>query len=183
MISRHRQVLKITFSQGRRKSLEGERQHASGLYIGLMLTCGSEIQDDSYLHAFRIFRDKDSGGVRFEATPRRGPMRTIPIWTAFVTQYIGNRTWMKRVGSSTVQFRELHPYMFCEGYRVPKGNSGRYQLTFTTPQGLYLLHIRRHIADGHRRKILHGSFPSNQDEMTEINKRYSMTTYARLPFT
>jgi len=43
---------------------------------------------------------------------------------------------MKRVGNSTIQFRELHPYMFCEGYRVPKGNSGRYQLTFTTPQGL-----------------------------------------------
>jgi hypothetical protein len=96
----------------------------------------SEIQDDKFLHAFRIFRDKDSGGVRFEATPRRGRMKTIPIWTAFVTQYIRRKSWMKRIGNSTVAFRELHPYVFCEGYRVPKGPSGRYQLTFTTAQGM-----------------------------------------------
>ncbi|KAF2644655.1 hypothetical protein P280DRAFT_514124 [Massarina eburnea CBS 473.64] len=93
---------------------------------------GGEIQDDRYLHAFRIFRDRDSGCVRFEATPRRGPLKTTPIWTAFVTQYIGQRNWMKRVGPCTVQFRELHPYMFCEGYRLRKGPTGKYLLTFTT---------------------------------------------------
>ncbi|KAK7180285.1 hypothetical protein PSPO01_13701 [Paraphaeosphaeria sporulosa] len=96
---------------------------------------GGEIQDDTYAyrHALRIFRDKDSGCVRFEATPRRGPLKTIPIWTAFVTQYVGHRGWMKRVGAQTVSFRELHPYMFTDGYKLPKGSSGRYQLTFTTP--------------------------------------------------
>jgi hypothetical protein len=75
-------------------------------------------------------------------------MKTIPIWTAFVTKYIGRQSWMKRVGSSTIQFRELHPYMFCEGYRVPKGASGRYQLTFTTPQGWFPLPtFRKLVAD------------------------------------
>ncbi|KAF1996898.1 hypothetical protein P154DRAFT_442255, partial [Amniculicola lignicola CBS 123094] len=97
----------------------------------------SEIQDDNYLHVFRIFRDRDSGGVRFEATARRGPMKTIPIWTAFVTQYIGQKNWMKRVGSNTVQLRELHPYVFCGGYRPPRGSTGRYQLTFTSPEGTF----------------------------------------------
>ncbi|OCK83881.1 hypothetical protein K432DRAFT_379096 [Lepidopterella palustris CBS 459.81] len=92
---------------------------------------GGEIQDDNYLHAFRIFRDKDSGCVRFETTARRGAMKTIPIWTAFVTQYIGSKSWMRRVGSSTVQLRELHPYVFCDGYTPPKGASGRFELTFT----------------------------------------------------
>ncbi len=101
-----------------------------------MLTRNSEIQDETYLHAFRIFRDKDSGGVRFEATARRGPLKAIPIWTAFVTQYVGKRNWMKRVGHRTVAFRELHPYLFCERYRLPKGPSGKYQLTFTTMEGL-----------------------------------------------
>ncbi|KAL5458260.1 hypothetical protein PMIN06_003460 [Paraphaeosphaeria minitans] len=96
---------------------------------------GGEIQDDTYAyrHALRIFRDKDSGCVRFEATPRRGPLKTIPIWTAFVTQYVGHSGWMKRVGAQTVSFREFHPYMFTDGYKLPKGSSGRYQLTFTTP--------------------------------------------------
>ena len=95
-----------------------------------------EIQDDLYLHAFRIFRDTDSGCVRFEATPRRGPLKTTPIWTAFVTQFVGHKGWMKRVGAQTIQFRELHPYMFTHGYKLPKGPSGRYQLTFTTSKGV-----------------------------------------------
>jgi hypothetical protein len=49
---------------------------------------------------------------------------------------------MKRVGSQTIAFRELHPYMFTDGYKLPKGPSGKYQLTFTTPNGkLHYLHI------------------------------------------
>jgi hypothetical protein len=43
---------------------------------------------------------------------------------------------MKRVGNATIEFRELHPYVFCDGYRVPKGPKNRYQLTFTTPDGM-----------------------------------------------
>jgi hypothetical protein len=102
---------------------------------GASLTLNREITDTRYLHAFRVFKDKDSGCVRFEATARRGPLKTIPIWTAFVTQHIGARGWMKRVGNATIEFRELHPYVFCDGYRLPKGPKNRYQLTFTTPDG------------------------------------------------
>jgi hypothetical protein len=93
-----------------------------------------EITDNRYLHAFRIYFDEDSGCVRFEATARRGPMNTTPIWTAFVTQYIGRRDWMKRVSPDTIQFEKLHPYMFCDSYRLPKGPTGKYRLTFTTPE-------------------------------------------------
>lgn len=66
-------------------------------------------------------------------------MRTIPIWTAFVTQYVGHPSWMKRVGAATIQFGELRPYIFCDGYRLPKGPSGKYQLTFSTPDGMSAL--------------------------------------------
>jgi hypothetical protein len=118
-----------------------EEMEFSGYVVSLviteaLLTLCSEITDTRYRHAFRVFKDEDSGCVRFEATARRGPLKTIPIWTAFVTQYIGRRTWMKRVGSATIQFRDLHPYMFCEGYRLPKGPSGKYQLTFSTAEGI-----------------------------------------------
>jgi len=102
---------------------------------GTPLTRRSEIADNRYLHAFRVYKDEDSGCVRFEATARRGPLKTIPIWTAFVTKHIGDRRWMKRVGAATVQFRDFHPYVFCEGYRPPKGPSGKYQLTFSAPEG------------------------------------------------
>jgi hypothetical protein len=95
---------------------------------------GGEIRDDDYLHAFRIFRDRDSGGVRFEATARRGAMKTIPIWTAFVTQYIGSKGWIRRVNSTTVQLQKLHPYVFCDNYTPPKAPNGKYELTFTSAE-------------------------------------------------
>ncbi|KAF2501805.1 hypothetical protein BU16DRAFT_546895 [Lophium mytilinum] len=101
---------------------------------GEKIEFSGEIQDDNYLHAFRVLRDRDSGCVRFETTARRGAMKTIPIWTAFVTQYIGSKSWMRRVGSSTVQMRELHPYVFCDGYTPPRGASGRFELTFTNSE-------------------------------------------------
>jgi len=101
---------------------------------GEKIEFSGEIQDENYLHAFRVLRDRDSGCVRFETTARRGAMKTIPIWTAFVTQYIGSKSWMRRVGSSTVQLRELHPYVFCDGYKPPRGNSGRFELTFTNSE-------------------------------------------------
>lgn len=41
---------------------------------------------------------------------------------------------MKRTGA-TIHFRELHPYVFCEGYKVPKDAHKKYQLTFTAPEG------------------------------------------------
>ncbi|KAF2828710.1 hypothetical protein CC86DRAFT_196799 [Ophiobolus disseminans] len=93
-----------------------------------------EIQDTPYRHAFRIYKDKDSGCVRFEVTPRRGPLKTVPIWTAFVTKYIGHRSWMKRVGAATIQLNDFHPYVFCDGYKLPKGQTGKYQLTFSEPE-------------------------------------------------
>jgi hypothetical protein len=118
----------------------GEKMEFSGQVLLVFQLChtltpDSEITDTRYLHAFRVFRDEDSGCVRFEATARRGPLKTIPIWTAFVTQYIGHRKWMKRVGKATIQFGELHPYVFCDGYKLPKGVTNKYQLTFTTPEG------------------------------------------------
>ncbi|CBX99815.1 hypothetical protein LEMA_P074040.1 [Plenodomus lingam JN3] len=119
-----------------------KRQDQNGIPEGLddffqpgeKMEFSGETKDARYLHAFRIFRDEDSGCVRFEVTARRGPLKTIPIWTAFVTQYIGHKGWMKRVGPATIQFGELHPYVFCDGYKPPKGSTGRYQLTFTTPE-------------------------------------------------
>jgi hypothetical protein len=104
--------------------------------IYLTLTWSSEIMHDRFLHAFRIYVDHDSGCVRFEATARRGPLKTVAIWTAFVTRYIEHKNWMQRISSSTIQFGELHPYVFCDGYRVPKSAAGKYQLTFTSAEGM-----------------------------------------------
>ncbi|KAJ8109526.1 hypothetical protein OPT61_g7398 [Boeremia exigua] len=110
----------------------------------------SEISDNNFLHHLRVYRDPDSGVVRFEATPRRGPLKDVPIWTAFVTPFVGERGWMKKVGSTTVVFRQLHPYVFCEGYKLPKGPSGRYQLHFSAPAD-----ARDFIETFHRIRVRH----------------------------
>jgi hypothetical protein len=42
---------------------------------------------------------------------------------------------MKLAGPATIQFRELHPYIFNEVYRLPKGRTNKYQLTFSKQEG------------------------------------------------
>lgn len=152
-----------------------------------LLTFHSEIAHGTYLHAFRIYKDKDSGCVRFEATPRRGPLKAVPIWTAFVTQFIGHRSWMKRVGAATVSFKEFHPYVFCEGYRLPKGQTGRYQLSFSNPDGKlspYTVDTSIELTIRRLQK-LHGHVPSHQtstlmgqsqNAMRRMDMMYDLTT-------
>jgi len=45
---------------------------------------------------------------------------------------------MKRISPDTIEFQKLHPYVFCDSYKVPKNPKGKYQLTFTLPEGLFL---------------------------------------------
>lgn len=146
----------------RKLNLAGKK--SPKLQLPSFLTAVSEITDNRYLHAFRVFRDVDSGCVRFEATARRGPLKTIPIWTAFVTQYIGRTSWMKRVGSATIQFGEIRPYVFCDGYRLPRGSSGKYQLTFTTSEGKSSHHSYswHHTEQDDRRQSIQRHVPSHQ---------------------
>ncbi|KAF1995536.1 hypothetical protein P154DRAFT_343151 [Amniculicola lignicola CBS 123094] len=93
---------------------------------------GGKVRDGTYLHALRIFKDRDSGGVRLQSALRRGPHKDIVVWTAFITEHIGKKSWVKRTEATTVEFLHLHPYLFCKNYSLPKGSSGRFQLNFTT---------------------------------------------------
>ncbi|KAL5113540.1 hypothetical protein ACEQ8H_008579 [Pleosporales sp. CAS-2024a] len=115
------------------EQIEFSRQVIVTLHVSACSHMISEIADARYLHKFQVLKDEDSKCVRFQATARRGPLKSTPIWTAFVTQYIGRKSWMKRTGA-TIHFRELHPYVFCEGYRLPKDSHNKYQLTFSAAE-------------------------------------------------
>ncbi|KAI9843141.1 MAG: hypothetical protein M1837_006594 [Sclerophora amabilis] len=92
-----------------------------------------KIEDDGYLHALRIFKDKHTKGVRLEASVLRGELKGMPVWTAFVSQYMGSSSgWAKRVRSKVVQLSELHPYIFSSSYTPPRGRTGHHELTFLT---------------------------------------------------
>ncbi|KAF2398296.1 hypothetical protein EJ06DRAFT_558151 [Trichodelitschia bisporula] len=90
-----------------------------------------QVEDGSYLHALRLYVDSDCGGVRLEARALRGPMIKTPIWTAFITNYVGATNWIRRLDAKTVQLRALHPYVFCHGYSLPRSQSGHFQLRFS----------------------------------------------------
>lgn len=45
---------------------------------------------------------------------------------------------MKRTSPETIEFQKLHPYVFCDSYKVPKSSKGgKYQLTFTLAEGMF----------------------------------------------
>jgi len=94
-----------------------------------------EIEDDHYLHALRVLKDKDTKCVRLEASARRGPMKNTPIWTAFVTEHVGSRQWMRRFNGRVLELSQLHPYVFCESYQPPRSAVGTFQLRFTSSAG------------------------------------------------
>ena len=94
-----------------------------------------EIKDDNYLHALRIYRDRDSGAIRLEARARRGKFTATPIWTAFITDLVCARNWIRVVCTKTLQLSWLHPYVFCPGYTPPRGKTGKFRLQFTSSRG------------------------------------------------
>lgn len=100
-----------------------------------VLTRYREIEDGEYLHTFRVLNDEDSGGVRFEVTPRRGTMTKTPIWTAFVNEHLDSRSWVRRIRSKVIQFSDLRPYIFCNGYIPTHSRERLYELHFTSKQG------------------------------------------------
>ncbi|KAM0110724.1 hypothetical protein ACP6JB_003511 [Aspergillus fumigatus] len=94
---------------------------------------GGQILDDNYLHALRIYRDKVSGAVRLQASVHKGEMKRAPVWTAFITQYLGTRGWIRRPDSKVVVLRELRQtiFMFAADFTPQKTSRGEHILQFT----------------------------------------------------
>ncbi|KAL8785318.1 MAG: hypothetical protein Q9195_008687 [Heterodermia aff. obscurata] len=105
--------------------LHGEKVFFGGLII-----------DDHYEHALRVFRDRDSGCIRMQASVRSGDLKRTPVWTAFITHLINSRTWKWRDSHSpkTVYLADLQRYIFTEEYSPQLGPDGEHELRFTTSE-------------------------------------------------
>lgn len=99
---------------------------------------GGVIQDGSLCHGLRVYQDQGSGAVRLEASALRGPMKDVPLWTAFVTRYATDPDWAHLESSSTVSLAALKPppYVFLAGYHPPR-RGREYLLQFDTPRGMF----------------------------------------------
>ncbi|TKA70603.1 hypothetical protein B0A55_06711 [Friedmanniomyces simplex] len=101
---------------------QGERE----LFAGV-------IEHGDMRHALRLFRDRASGGVRLEASAKRGPMQDVPIWTAFVTKYVGDRDWPQYERDGVVSLAAIRPppYVFLPRYEPARNRADEYVLQFT----------------------------------------------------
>ncbi|WPH02900.1 Hypothetical protein R9X50_00576800 [Acrodontium crateriforme] len=99
---------------------------------------GGEIIDGSLHHALRLWRDSTSGVVRLEACALRGPMQDVPLWTAFVTRYVGDPDWahlepIRRGDTSAVVHIAAFkppPYVFLSGYQPLRNDAHDWILHF-----------------------------------------------------
>lgn len=101
---------------------------------------GGQIKDGDLRHALRVFRDRASGVYRLEVSALRGPMKDVPLWTAFVTRYSQDPDWAFLEGESVVSLAALRPppYVFLAGYEPPKNKRGEYILQFAATDGMYM---------------------------------------------
>lgn len=104
---------------------------------GETLEFGGKIRDGELRHALRLYKDRGSGVSRIEATALRGPMKDVPLWTAFITRYAHDPDWAHYEGNGVVSLAALRPkpYVFLAGYDVPRNRNGEYILQFTTADG------------------------------------------------
>jgi hypothetical protein len=94
-----------------------------------------EIKEDGYSHALRIWRDKDSNCIRLEARPRRGKFTQTPIWLAFVTKVMLQKSWIHVINVKTLELAGLHPYVFVPNYSPPTSENANIKLQFTSSTG------------------------------------------------
>ncbi|RAK84671.1 hypothetical protein BO79DRAFT_248022 [Aspergillus costaricaensis CBS 115574] len=96
---------------------------------------GGQIVDDDFLHALRVYRDNVSGAVRLQASVHKGEMKRLhrmPVWTAFITEHIGSRGWIRRVDPKTILLRDLRRVIFTfPSYNPPRTPKGEHILKFT----------------------------------------------------
>lgn len=88
------------------------------------------IVDDHYEHALRLFKEKDTGVIRLQASVHTGSLKRKPIWTAFITHQILSPTWLSRDSPRVVHLADLQRYIFTEAYNPQKTPSGAHELTF-----------------------------------------------------
>jgi hypothetical protein len=119
------------------------------------LTDIRQIIDDDFLHALRIYRDRDSKAVRLQASVLRGEMKRlralprnrvgdpifadldsrVPVWTAFITNYLRSPVWLTRAGPDIICLSELRRHIFSSEYVPEQTREGEHILKFTSDVG------------------------------------------------
>ncbi|RMY31780.1 hypothetical protein D0865_14908 [Hortaea werneckii] len=97
---------------------------------------GGAIKHGELRHALRLFKDRSCGVVRLEASALRGPMSDVPLWTAFITRYVGDPDWVFYESGGLVSLAAVRPrpYVFLSGYEPSHRGRDEYLLNFATSE-------------------------------------------------
>ncbi|KAI4095456.1 MAG: hypothetical protein LQ339_007236 [Xanthoria mediterranea] len=93
-----------------------------------------KIRDDEFLHALRVYKDRDCGGIRLQASVLRGELKRKPVWTAFITTHVESQRWMRQAGPKTIHLADLQRFVFAEAYTPQLGPQGQHELQFESSQ-------------------------------------------------
>ncbi|KAL8837596.1 MAG: hypothetical protein Q9170_002473 [Blastenia crenularia] len=96
-----------------------------------------KIIDDNFEHALRVFKDRDSGGIRLQASVLRGELKRTPVWTAFITTHIQSTRWMRKAPGAPriIHIADLQRYIFTTEYSPQLGPQGQHELRFVSSRG------------------------------------------------
>ncbi|KAL8690451.1 MAG: hypothetical protein Q9218_004105 [Villophora microphyllina] len=116
------------------EALPGEqcRPREGALGVSTLPELRARIVDDHYEHALRVFRDRDCGGIRLQASVLTGELKRKPVWTAFITTHIESQRWMRRADPRTIHLADLQQYIFSTEYNPQLGPVGQHELRFTS---------------------------------------------------
>ncbi|EEH44365.2 uncharacterized protein PADG_00654 [Paracoccidioides brasiliensis Pb18] len=70
------------------------------------------IHDNGYLHALRIFRDPVTKVIRLQASVLNGDMADVPVWTAFIHEFLLLKQWLRKASPTTVILSQLDRAVF-----------------------------------------------------------------------
>ena len=107
----------------------------------MKLTDFSRIFDHHAEHALRLFREKDTGVVRLQASVLTGEMKRRPIWTAFITRQIHMPKWASWDSKKVVILADLQQFVFTNYYSPQYTSTGEFLLTFISSSGTTLLNL------------------------------------------
>ncbi|EGD99478.1 hypothetical protein TESG_06911 [Trichophyton tonsurans CBS 112818] len=104
---------------------------------GEELVFSGETIDNHYIHALHIYVDTSTRAVRLHATVLHGELKHVPVWTAFIHQYVKRpRSWMRHVEQEVIYLTELQPTVFINSdeYKPSTTARGEHIITFTSSE-------------------------------------------------
>ncbi|PGH18041.1 hypothetical protein AJ79_00667 [Helicocarpus griseus UAMH5409] len=98
---------------------------------------GGCILDDNFLHALRVFWDRQTGAVRLQASVHRGVMTDVPVWTAFIHEQMMSKSWMQQASPKRIILSDLDRATFIDQteYSPKITRHHEHVLTFKSERG------------------------------------------------